>query len=83
VRKARAEDTAYAGATESQMMSMFGWQDEKMPAVYIASANRERLGFDGMDRLIAFDQTRNIVDPAMPPDQNRIVTFESSRRKKS
>ena len=24
VRKARAEDTAYAGATESQMMSMFG-----------------------------------------------------------
>ena len=26
------------------MMSMFGWQDEKMPAVYIAKANRERLG---------------------------------------
>ncbi|HVQ66805.1 MAG TPA: hypothetical protein VMT08_04835 [Bradyrhizobium sp.] len=83
VRKARAEDTAYAGATESQMMSMFGWQDEKMPAVYIAKANRERLGFDGMDKLIAFDQTQNIADLAMPPDQNRIVTFESNRRKKS
>jgi hypothetical protein len=82
VRKARAEDTAYAGATESQMMSMFGWQDEKMPAVYIAKANRERLGFDGMDELTAFDQTQNVVDLAMPPDQNRIVTFESNRRKK-
>lgn len=82
VRKARAEDSAYAGATESQMMSMFGWQDEKMPAVYIAKANRERLGFDGMDKLIAFDQTQNIADLAMPIDQNRIVTLESNRRKK-
>jgi hypothetical protein len=54
-----------------------------VPAVYIAKANRERLGFDGMDKLNAFGQTQTIADLAMPPDQNRIVTFESNRRKKS
>ena len=41
VRKARAEVAAYADCTESQMMAMFGWTDPKMPAHYIAQANRE------------------------------------------
>jgi hypothetical protein len=41
VRKARAEVAAYADCTESQMMAMFGWTDPKIPAHYIAQANRE------------------------------------------
>jgi hypothetical protein len=41
---ARAEVAAYANCTESQMMAMFGWTDPKMPAHYIAQANREKLG---------------------------------------
>ena len=48
VRKARAEVTAYADCTESQMMAMFGWTDPKMPAHYIAQANREKLGISGI-----------------------------------
>ena len=44
VRKARAEVAAYANCTESEMMAMFGWTDPKMPADYIAQANREKLG---------------------------------------
>lgn len=32
LRKARAEVAAYADCTESQMMTMFGWTDPKMPA---------------------------------------------------
>jgi hypothetical protein len=82
-KKAWAEDVAYAGATIPHMMAMFGWKDEKMPSIYIAKADRERLGFDGMNKLIAFDQMQNIGDLTMPEDENRIVTFESSRRKKS
>jgi hypothetical protein len=70
-------------ATIPHMMAMFGWKDEKMPSIYIAKADRERLGFDGMNKLIAFDQMQNIADLTMPEDENRIVTFESSRRKKS
>ncbi|WP_426442559.1 hypothetical protein [Bradyrhizobium genosp. P] len=55
VRKARAEVAAHADCTESQMMAMFGWTDPKMPAHYIAQANREKLGITGMEKIVAFD----------------------------
>ncbi len=35
-----------------------------------------------MEKIEAYDQMENITDLAMPSDQNRIVTFESNRRKK-
>jgi hypothetical protein len=82
VRKARAEDVAYAGATIPHMMAMFGWKDEKMASIYIAKADRERLGFDGMNKLVVYDQMQNVADPTRPEDENRIVTFGSNRRKK-
>jgi integrase len=62
VRKACAEVAAYADCTESQMMAMFGWTDPKMPAHYIAQASREKLGFSGMDKVVAFDQTGLLDD---------------------
>lgn len=82
VRKARAEVAAYSECTEAQMMAMFGWREHKMPALYIANASRDKLAISGMEKLEAYDQMENIADPAMPVDQNRIVTFESNRRKK-
>jgi hypothetical protein len=36
-----------------------------------------------MEKIEAYDQMENIADLAMPVDENRIVTFESNRRKKS
>jgi site-specific recombinase XerC len=83
VRKARAEVAAYSECTEAQMMAMFGWRDNKMPALYIAKASRDKLAISGMEKIEAYDQMENIADLAMPIDQNRIVTFESNRRKKS
>jgi hypothetical protein len=83
VRKARAEVAAYSDCTEAQMMAMFGWRDHKMPALYIAKASLDKLAIGGMAKIEAYDQTENIADLAMPIDQNRIVTFESNRRKKS
>ncbi|MGJ4942506.1 hypothetical protein ACQR1W_18165 [Bradyrhizobium sp. HKCCYLS1011] len=90
VRKARAEVAAYADCTESQMMAMCGWTDPKMPAHYIAQANREKLGISGMDKVVAFDQSQSLDDfLAMPHEnkpgtsrQNRVVTFRSNFRKK-
>jgi hypothetical protein len=89
VRKAGAEVAAYAECTESQMMAMFGWTDPKMPAHYIAKANREKLGMSGMDKVVAFDQSQSLDDfLALPeekpgtPTQNRIVTFRSNFGKK-
>ena len=83
VRKARAEVAAYSECTEAQMMAMFGWRDHKMPALYIAKVNRDKLAISGMEKIEAYDQMENIADLAMPIDQNKIVTFESNRRKKS
>jgi len=91
VRKARAEVAAYADCTESQMMAMFGWTDPKMPAHYIAQANREKLGMSGMDKIVAFDHSQNMDDLLVPPDtnrvvtngENRVVTFRSNSRKKA
>jgi hypothetical protein len=55
----------------------------EMPALYIAKASRDKLAISGMEKIEAYDQTENVADLAMPTDQNRIVTFESNRRKKS
>jgi integrase len=74
IRKARAEVAAYADCTESQMMAMFGWTDPKMPAHYIAQANREKLGMNGMDKIVAFDQSQNVDDLVALPDANRVAT---------
>ncbi len=91
VRKARAEAAAYAECTESQMMAMFGWTDPKMPAHYIAQANREKLGISGMDKIVAFDQSQNADDFLPLPvankvatnAENRVVTLRSDLRKKA
>jgi integrase len=90
VRKARAEVAAYADCTESQMMAMFGWTDPKMPAHYIAKANREKLGMTGMDKIVTFDQSQSFDDflPASEanstgtPEANKVVTLRSNFPKK-
>ena len=91
VRKARAEVAAYADCTESQMMAMFGWTDPKMPAHYIAKANRERLGITGMDKIVVFDQSQSLDDVTRRPEANRartsgenvLVTFPGNIGKKA
>jgi hypothetical protein len=82
VRKARAEVAAYSECTEAQMMAMFGWRDHKMPALYIAKVNRDKLAISGMEKIEAYDQMQNVADVLMPEGENRIVTLESNRRKK-
>src|SRR6266568_5128253 len=90
VRKARAEVAAYADCTESQMMAMFGWTDPKMPAHYIAKANREKLGMSGMDKIVAFDQSQSLdeftplsdANSSGTSSANKVVTFRSNFGKK-
>jgi len=91
VRKARAEVAAYADCTESQMMAMFGWTDPKMPAHYIAQANREKLGMTGMDKIVAFDQSQSLdeftplsdANSSGTSSANKVVTFRSNFRGKA
>ncbi|MGA8899210.1 hypothetical protein [Bradyrhizobium sp.] len=68
------------------MMAMFGWTDPKMPAHYIAQANREKLGFSGMDKVVAFDHSESAADfganEAGTNAVNGVVTFPGNIRKK-
>ena len=72
------------------MMAMFGWTDPKMPAHYIAQANREKLGMSGMDKIVAFDQSHSLDDFVALPDENgagtsgenKVVTLRSNIGKK-
>jgi hypothetical protein len=61
------------------MMAMFGWTDPKMPAHYIAQANREKLGMSGMDKIVSFDQSQGADDFLPLPDANRVATSGENR----
>lgn len=51
VRKIAATTAANAGATEAELMAIFGWTDPKMAAHYTRTANRKRLAADAMEKL--------------------------------
>jgi len=51
VRKIAATRAADAGATEAELMAIFGWTDPKMAAHYTRTANRKRLAARAMTKL--------------------------------
>ncbi|MGB0055733.1 MAG: hypothetical protein WBQ20_03070, partial [Methyloceanibacter sp.] len=51
VRKIAATRAADAGATEAELMAIFGWTDPKMAALYTRTANRKRLAAQAMEKL--------------------------------
>jgi integrase len=53
VRKLAATRMANNGATEAQLMAVFGWTDPKMAAHYTRTADRRRLAAEAMDKLNA------------------------------
>ncbi|MES5482857.1 hypothetical protein QMZ05_08875 [Bradyrhizobium sp. INPA03-11B] len=67
MRKASAEVAAYADCTKSRMIATFGRTDPKMPAHYIAQANRVRLGISGMEKIVTFDRGQSLDDRLAVP----------------
>jgi hypothetical protein len=53
VRKIAATTAADNGATEFELMAIFGWTDPKMAAHYVKSANRKGLAARAMQKLNA------------------------------
>jgi len=51
VRKAAATFAAEAGATENELMAMFGWSSPKQAATYTRKVNRPRLATQGFAKL--------------------------------
>jgi integrase len=53
VRKLAATRMANNGATEAQLMAVFGWTDPKMAAHYTRTANRRQLAAQSIEKLNA------------------------------
>jgi integrase len=53
VRKLAATRMANNGATEAQLMAVFGWTDSKMAAHYTRTANRRLLAAQSIEKLNA------------------------------
>lgn len=62
LRKAGATIAAENGATESQLMAIYGWADPKMAALYTRKANRKRLAGDAAHLMVP-RQTENETVP--------------------
>lgn len=52
LRKAGATIAAENGATEHQLMALYGWESPKQAAVYTRKANRKRLSGDAMHLVV-------------------------------
>ena len=66
LRKAGATIAAERGATDRQLMAMFGWESSRQATTYTASADRKRLAAEAA-RLIASDHKANIDCPTELP----------------
>jgi integrase len=65
LRKIGAVRAAEAGASENELMAMFGWDDAKMARIYTRKAAQKKLAASGAAKL-----GQIIVPPAVPPGQN-------------
>ena len=66
LRKAGATRAAERGASERQLMAIFGWSTAKMAAHYTRSADRTRLAHDAAQLLLP-PQEQNEKRPHLEP----------------
>ncbi len=78
LRKAGATFAADQGATEHQLMAIYGWDSPKQAALYTKAADRKRLIKDAMP-LVDPDYTAN---ESVPPDRP-VASGGTTRGKKS
>jgi integrase len=81
LRKAGASIAAENGATESQLMAIYGWSDPKMAALYTRKANRKKLANDAM-KLVVPSQTGNEAVP-LPPTNTASGTKKAKKSRKN
>ena len=78
LRKAGATFAAEQGATEHQLMAIYGWDSPKQAALYTKAANRKRLTADAMP-LVDPDYKAN---ESVPPER-AVVSGGTMRGEKS
>ena len=78
LRKAGATNAAENGATEHQLMAMFGWENPRQAAVYTRKANRDRLAAGAMHLVMPERTEKELVPPAAT-----VVAGGTKQRRKS
>jgi integrase len=81
LRKAGAAIAAENGATERQLMAIFGWSTMKEAARYTRAANQKVLAAAGM-KLLTLDQSANESVPLFPGPQDGGTKSASKALKK-
>jgi hypothetical protein len=78
LRKIGAVRAAEAGASEHELMAMFGWDDANMARVYTRKAAQKKLAASGAAKL---GLTKKIVPSPVPPEgkDNQINSLEEER----
>ena len=66
LRKIGAVRAAEAGASEHELMAMFGWDDANMARIYTRKAAQKKLAASGAAKL---GLTKTIVPPSVPPEE--------------
>ncbi len=67
LRKIGAVRAAEAGASEHELMAMFGWDNANMARIYTRKAAQKKLAASGAAKLAS---RGIIVPPSVPPDKN-------------
>jgi hypothetical protein len=70
LRKLGATRCAEAGATEYELMALFGWSSSKLAALYTRKANRAKLGAGETPLLMRSEPTSNENVPPLKPVQS-------------
>src|SRR5262245_53352874 len=65
LRKIGAVRAAEAGASEHELMAMFGWDDASMARVYTRKAAQKKLAASGAEKI---GLTKKNVPPSVPPE---------------
>jgi integrase len=65
LRKIGAVRAAEAGASEHELMAMFGWEDADQARIYTRKAAQKKLAASGAAKL---NLSRIIVPPSVPPE---------------
>jgi len=77
LRKIGAVRAAEAGASEHELMAMFGWEDADMARVYTRKAAQKKLAASGAAKLA---HGGKIVPPAVPPKEKSSENFSLKDR---
>jgi len=62
------------GATTSQLMAIFGWRDIKQAELYTRRATQKTLAADGMNTILARNETRSNVSNFRGHAQKKLDT---------